>query len=363
MERSCESFHDVSGQTVGDIGAAINRWGADIAINLDGWTSMGRTNEVFAITPAPSQVQYMGFPGTFGASFVPYLATDIVISPPELSPSYTEKLLLLPTYYINDYANQFPNDPPKQARSGRATSEARGRLGLPTLDGPVFVNLNNLYKVSPDMFKMWLSIIRSSPANATLSVLSLPSDAVKHLVSRAPPPPSPPLSFLDYVPKRQHMIRAAGATAFFDTLLVNAHTTAMDVAWACLPSVTLAHERFAARVGASILGALGCSHTLARTKEDYHDIGVKLARSTRAGARVRECLETARSSTRPAKMWDTKRWVGEWEIAMKMLSDVRASGNMAVTADTASVTPEGSGVEAREHSRVAGHHIAVRRVK
>jgi hypothetical protein len=27
-----------------------------------GWTSMGRTNEIFALTPAPVQIQYMGYP-------------------------------------------------------------------------------------------------------------------------------------------------------------------------------------------------------------------------------------------------------------------------------------------------------------
>ena len=40
----------------GEIAAAINEGGVHISINLDGWTSMGRTNEIFALTPAPVQV-------------------------------------------------------------------------------------------------------------------------------------------------------------------------------------------------------------------------------------------------------------------------------------------------------------------
>ena len=36
----------------------------DVLINLDGWTSMGRTNEVFAARVAPVQLMYLGFPGT-----------------------------------------------------------------------------------------------------------------------------------------------------------------------------------------------------------------------------------------------------------------------------------------------------------
>jgi predicted O-linked N-acetylglucosamine transferase (SPINDLY family) len=38
----------------------------------------------------------MGFPGTLGASYVPYLVADSVIAPPEYAFAYTEKLLYLP---------------------------------------------------------------------------------------------------------------------------------------------------------------------------------------------------------------------------------------------------------------------------
>jgi protein O-GlcNAc transferase len=38
----------------------------------------------------------MGFPGTLGAPYVPYLIADSVIAPPEYRAAYTEKLLYLP---------------------------------------------------------------------------------------------------------------------------------------------------------------------------------------------------------------------------------------------------------------------------
>ncbi len=38
------------------IAKAINEAQTHVAINLDGWTSMGRTSDVFALTPAPVQV-------------------------------------------------------------------------------------------------------------------------------------------------------------------------------------------------------------------------------------------------------------------------------------------------------------------
>lgn len=202
---------------------------------------------------------------------------------------------------------------------------ARRKHGLPTLPGPVFVNLNNLYKLTPQLFASWLSILAASPTNATLSMLSLPSEAAHHLIARAPPPPSPPFGFVDYLPKRDHMSRAAAATVFLDTHLVNAHTTAMDVGWSCLPAVTLPHERFSARVGASILAALGCPDTLARTHDDYEQIAVRLGSSEAASDQVRRCLETAK---RPpvARIWDTARWVREWERGLKLMADLMTLG-------------------------------------
>jgi predicted O-linked N-acetylglucosamine transferase (SPINDLY family) len=39
-----------------NIAKTINDAKSHVAVNLDGWTSMGRTNDVFALTPAPVQV-------------------------------------------------------------------------------------------------------------------------------------------------------------------------------------------------------------------------------------------------------------------------------------------------------------------
>ena len=126
------------------------------------------------------------------------------------------------------------------------------------------------------------------------------------------------------------MSRAALATAFLDTFLVNAHTTAMDVAWACLPSVTLSHERFASRVGASVQSALGCVQTLARNVQDYQDIAIKLGRSKVAAKIAKTCLEIGKDR---ARLWDTRRWVKDWERAMKLLCQVRGSHSQEDAAD------------------------------
>jgi protein O-GlcNAc transferase len=46
-------------------------------------------------------MQYMGFPGTLGAWYVPYLVADSVVAPPEMASAYTEKMLFLPRRYFS----------------------------------------------------------------------------------------------------------------------------------------------------------------------------------------------------------------------------------------------------------------------
>ena len=45
------------------------------SIDLNGFFGEGRT-EVFSYRPAPIQVNYLGFPGTIGASYMDYIIAD-----------------------------------------------------------------------------------------------------------------------------------------------------------------------------------------------------------------------------------------------------------------------------------------------
>jgi protein O-GlcNAc transferase len=181
VEADCESFHTVDTVATGTIAGHVNRNHVHVSINLDGWTSMGRTNEIFALTPAPVQVQYMGYPGSLAAPYIPWLLTDRVISPPEAQHEYSEKLLLHSRgYYINDYARLFPSHPKPPPRAQRDLSAARARVGF-SRKGPVVVNLNNLYKVSGIGCGFWrcafVSLARSLSRARTRSLfLSLSPD-------------------------------------------------------------------------------------------------------------------------------------------------------------------------------------------
>ena len=50
----------------------------DILVNLNGYFGQVRMG-VFARRPAPLQVNYLGFPGTLGASYMDYILADRIV--------------------------------------------------------------------------------------------------------------------------------------------------------------------------------------------------------------------------------------------------------------------------------------------
>ena len=56
------------------------------------------------------QVMWLGYPGTSGASFMDYILTDKVTSPPHTASQYSERLACMPrTFFIGDHQNMFPH--------------------------------------------------------------------------------------------------------------------------------------------------------------------------------------------------------------------------------------------------------------
>ena len=74
----------------------------DIAVDLNGITSHCRTG-IFALRPAPVQVNFLGYPGTMAADYIDYIIADEVVIPRMEHADFTEKVVYLPdTYQPND---------------------------------------------------------------------------------------------------------------------------------------------------------------------------------------------------------------------------------------------------------------------
>lgn len=152
----------------------------------------------------------------------------------------------------------------------------RQQYGLPE-DAIVYCNFNQLYKIDPMTLHMWVNILKAVP-NAVLWLLRFPAVGEPNLQSTAQQLglPAGKILFSNVAAKEEHVRRGQLADVCLDTPLCNGHTTSMDVLWTGTPVVTLPGETLASRVAASQLNTLGCPELIARSRQEYQDIAIKL---------------------------------------------------------------------------------------
>lgn len=317
IESEVEHFTEISNLTNDDAARLINNDGIHILVNLNGYTK-GARNEIFALSPAAIQVSYMGFCGTLGAEYMHYLIGDNHVTPPALRRHYSEKILSMPhSYFVNDHRQSAREvlDP--------ECCPTRADYGVPE-DKFVFCNFNQVYKIDPETFDMWMNILKRVP-NSVLWLLRFPPLAENNLraEAKARGVREHRLHFTAVAPKDEHLKRGYLADLFLDTPECNAHTTGCDILWSGTPMLTLSREKMASRVGASLLSAIGLSELVAETLEDYEELAVTLALDMNKLWDCRKSLEEARVTS---PLFDTSRWVRNCETGFKLMWDRYARG-------------------------------------
>ena len=225
--RSFDSFEDVSNLSDEDVVSLARNRGIDIAIDLNGHTQNARTR-IFAYRAAPIQINYLGYPGTTGATFMDYIVADQILIPPQSQKYYSESPIYLPNTFMPT------DDGRKLSQRGRSKEE----LGL-TRDGFVFCCFNSNYKISEVEFDIWMRLLR----NVESSVLWLRESnklSKSNLLLEAEKKDIDPsrLVFAGNVAVEEHLARYQLADLFLDTFIYNAHSTATEALWAGLPIVT-----------------------------------------------------------------------------------------------------------------------------
>jgi predicted O-linked N-acetylglucosamine transferase (SPINDLY family) len=291
----------------------------DILVNLNGYFGKPRMG-VFALRPAPVQVNYLGFPGSLGAGYMDYILADAEVIPSGEEQFYTEKVVRLPTsYQINDGMRTRP------APSSRALH------GLPETDF-VFCDFNNSYKVTPEIFALWLRLLKNVQSSVLWLLESNPL-FVANLESETARAGIDP-SRLIFAPPTQmsaHLSRLALGDLFLDSLPYNAHTTASDALWAGLPLITCRGKTFAGRVGASLLRAVGLPELITDSLEDYESLALRLATDRSLLQSYRDRL--TRDPTR-LPLFDTARTTRHIE---KAYEEMMTRWNTSETPDNFSV--------------------------
>jgi predicted O-linked N-acetylglucosamine transferase (SPINDLY family) len=300
---SCNEFHFVDMLSNAEIVSLVKDKCIDIAIDLNGFTHNART-EIFIERCAPLQVNFLGYPGTMGGVSHDYIIGDKIVIPQEFQHFYSEKIIYLPNCYQ-------PNDSNKEIAK---LHTSRSYYGLPD-NGFVFCCFNNSFKILPEIFQLWIDILKGVE-NSVLWLLvdnptiskNLKAEALNRGICEDR------IVFAQRVTLDIHLARHQFADLFLDTFPYNAHTTASDALRANLPILTYSGKSFASRVAASLLNSLGLNELITYSPEEYKRTAIDLALNPDKLFFIKNKLISNKASS---PLFDTVGYARHMETAFK----------------------------------------------
>lgn len=311
LSTAFDRFIDVGALSDRECVAFARNLELDIAVDLAGYTGYCRP-DVFAMRAAPLQMHYIGYLGTMGADFIDYMIADREMIAPQDEQHYTEKIIYLPSYQVND-----------TKRVISSVTYGRAEWGLPD-SGFIYCCFNGCKKINPPMFDVWMRILRQVPDSVLwlhqdnpTQVGNLRHEAANRGVD------ADRLVFAKPLPLQDYLARYKLADLFLDTLPYNAGATGSDALWAGLPLLTCRGDNFASRYGASMLQALDLPELITGNVQDYEARAVQLGTQPDQLTRVREKLVHGRAHGR---LFDIARFTQSLESAYKAIYERHHQG-------------------------------------
>ncbi len=301
-----DHWRDLDSKSDPLIAEAIRADRIDVLIDRKGHTRGGRL-AALAERPASVQLHYMSFPGTLGYDAIDGLIADEIVVPRGTERFYHERVFRLPRcYFVTDGARDLPD------RALRADH------GLPD-DAIVLSSLNQTYKITREVFLIWIDALRAEPravlwlyADHPRVQANLREQATKHGVA------ADRLVFAASVPQDAHIARLRCADLSLDTLPYGSHTTGADALWAGVPMLTCRGATFAGRVGESLLVAAGLPDLVTEDLDGYRGRLQELVADPR---RLREYAMHLDQGRRRLPLWDTRAFATDFERLLERAYD------------------------------------------
>jgi len=299
---SADRFVDL--RNVGDLDAAriINTENIEVLVDFGGYTEHCRPG-IAAFRPASVQLAHIGFPGSMAAPWIDYRITDRIATPPVQERFWREKLVFMPeSFFLYDGEQDTP-----------AESATRAEYGLPE-NAFVFCNHNNGYKIEPEIFSQWMSLLSALPDSVLW--LAARNPAIEpNLLSEARARGVNPerLVFAHPDSRQRYFSRFRLADLFLDTPQFTAATTACDALWMGLPLLSLSRDHFTSHHANSLLSALGMSDLVVESLQEYRALALRLANEPETLQSVKRRIASAREH---APMFRTANYVRNYESAL-----------------------------------------------
>ena len=311
LKASFDQFIDVSAKSDLEVAKLARDLKVDLAIDLGGITQNSRPS-IFAYRVAPIQIGYLGYLGTMGSPYFDYLIADETIIPAESRDAYTEKIMYLHSYQAND---------PKRKISDRVFTKEE--FGIPS-KAFVYCCFNNNFKFNPTILNSWATILLR--VKESVMLLHAEGETVKrNLLSEFAIRGinENRIFFAERLPRAEYLSRYRIADLFLDTSPYNAGTTASDALWAGLPMLTFLGQTFSARMGGSLLNAIGLPELVCNSQKEYEDSAVDLGLNPSKYGLIKEKLAQHRMST---LLFDIDAFTTNLETALSKAHERRLTG-------------------------------------
>jgi predicted O-linked N-acetylglucosamine transferase (SPINDLY family) len=255
----------------------------DILIDLAGHTGMTNRLAVFARHVAPVQITYLGYPNTTGLRAMHYRFTDEHADPFVDADAYaTERLVrFAPTAWAYE--------PPEKCPEVNA-------LPASVPGAPVrFGSFNNLAKLTDSLLAVWARVLAATPdSRLVLKGRGLSDATVRARYAARFAAAGLPADRVDLLERtaatEDHLALYHGIDIALDTFPYHGTTTTCEALWMGCPVVTLRGDRHVARVGASLLHAVGHPEWIAENPDEYVACATALAADRAALAQHRARL-------------------------------------------------------------------------
>ena len=282
FKEQSDHFQDITGIADADVAHRIESDGIDILVDLSGHMLDNRLS-LFSLRPAPVQASYLGYPATTGCPFMDFRLVDSLTDPEGADAFATERLVRLPVPFLC-YA-PFPNAPEPSA--------------LPALSNGyvTFGSFNNATKLSDDTLDLWCHALDSTAGSRMFVKAACFSDALaceqlkKRFALRGIDPGRIECSGM-ITGMRDHLNAYGKVDIALDTFPYNGTTTTCEALWMGVPVITQVGNLHAARVGLSLLSAVGLGGLATTCAEDFAALAAAFSEDVHQLENLRRRLRT-----------------------------------------------------------------------
>jgi len=289
--------------TDAELAEQVARDRIDILIDLAGHTK-GNRLLTFARRPAPVQLSWLGYFNTTGLDAIDYLVCDEFTCPPD-EDLFTERPLRIDGCYL---AYQGPHYAPSVGP-------------LPSGHHITFGCFNRPEKITSRTVRLWARILQLESRarlilkeGAHVHEHGLRSQLLLEFIRHGIDPRRVGFSPWEPTSHARLLAQYGAIDVALDPAQMNGGTTTCEALWMGVPVVNLAGDRFANRIGQTILQNAGCGEWVAHSEDEYVGKALALGRERKRLAEIRAGL---REKVCKSTLGDVNGFTRKFEFALR----------------------------------------------